>query len=205
MNKRFIIFGALMPDKLRFLRLRSDYVIACDKGYEVCKLLDIKPDMIIGDFDSLGFIPEASNITVLPVRKDDTDLGFAINKAISLNAEEIYVYGAVGGRLDLTVANISLCAAACKKGIKTVFYGNDFDFTVLRSGQSLYFKKPEPKKTVSVFALEKCSGVNLCGFEYNLQSACLDPLFPLGVSNAFKDETAEISLETGLLLILRQC
>ncbi len=195
----------MMPDKLRFSRLKSDFVIACDKGYEVCRSFDIEPDMIIGDFDSLGYVPEASNITVLPVRKDDTDLGFAINKAISLNAKEIYVYGAVGGRLDLTIANISLCAAACKKGIKTVFFGNDFDFTVLRSGQSLYFKNPEPKKTVSVFALEKCGGLNLCGFEYNLQNACLDPFFPLGVSNAFKDETAEISLKKGLLLILTKC
>ena len=204
MNKRFIIFGALTPEKLRFSRLKSDFVIACDKGYKICKLLDIEPDMIIGDFDSLGYIPEASNITVLPVRKDDTDLGFAINKAISLNAKEIYVYGAVGGRLDLTVANISLCAAACKKGIKTVFFGDDFDFTVIKSGQILNFSDPKHKKTVSVFAHEKCSGVNLSGFEYNLQNACLDPFFPLGVSNSLKDTEAEISLTSGLLLVLTQ-
>lgn len=205
MNKRYIIFGALKPKKLRFDILPSDAVLACDKGYEICTSLGIEPAEAIGDFDSLGYIPDFKKTEVLPVRKNDTDLGFAINKAIDNGCDEIYIYGAVGGRLDLTVANISLCASACKKGIKTVFFGDDFDFTVIKSGQTLSFSDPPHKKTVSVFALEKCEGVNLSGFEYNLENAKLDPLYPLGVSNAFKDKKAEISLDTGLLLILTQC
>ena len=76
MNKCYI-FGAAegLPKNLQ--KQNGDFIIAADKGFETLKNLNIEPDIIIGDFDSLGFTPEEENVVALPIKKDDTDTLFA--------------------------------------------------------------------------------------------------------------------------------
>lgn len=200
-NSKTIIFGALKVNALRFEITSDDTVIACDKGILNCEKLGVSPDKIIGDFDSLGFVPDGENVTKLPVRKDETDVGFAIKTAFLSGSREIYVYGACGGKLDHSIANISLCASYVKKGARVVFFGEDTDFTCISPENPLKFSEAQIGGRLSVFALSECLGVNIINAEYPLENACLDPLFPLGVSNAFiKGEKTRISLNSGLAL-----
>lgn len=200
-NSKTIIFGALKVNALRFEITSDDTVIACDKGILNCEKLGVSPDKIIGDFDSLGFVPDGENVTKLPVRKDETDVGFAIKTAFLSGSREIYVYGACGGKLDHSIANISLCAAYVKKGARVVFFGEDTDFTCISPEIPLEFFEAQIGGRLSVFALSECLGVNIINAEYPLENACLNPLFPLGVSNAFiKGEKTRISLNSGLAL-----
>lgn len=200
-NSKTIIFGALKVNALRFGITSDDTVIACDKGILNCEELGVSPDKIIGDFDSLGFVPDGENVTKLPVRKDETDVGFAIKTAFLSGSCEIYVYGACGGKLDHSIANISLCASYVKKGARVVFFGEDTDFTCISPEIPLEFSEAQIGGRLSVFALSECLGVNIINAEYPLENACLNPLFPLGVSNSFiKGEKTRISLNSGLAL-----
>lgn len=200
-NSKTIIFGALKVNALRFGITSDDTVIACDKGILNCEKLGVSPDKIIGDFDSLGFVPDGENVTKLPVRKDETDVGFAIKTAFLSGSREIHVYGACGGKLDHSIANIFLCAAYVKKGAMVVFFGEDTDFTCISPKIPLEFSEAQIGGRLSVFALSECLGVNIINAEYPLENACLNPLFPLGVSNAFiKGKKTRISLNSGLAL-----
>ena len=119
------IFAALETKTLPYIPNKQDYVIAADKGLDNLKKIGIKPDVIIGDFDSLGFVPSGENIKRLPIEKDDTDVGFAVNYAFELGYKEFVIYGAIGGLLDHTVANLQLSAYISSKGGKSVFVGEN--------------------------------------------------------------------------------
>ena len=71
----------------------SDYVIAADAGYEYCRKNNIIPDLVLGDFDSLGAAPKHPNVMQLPVEKDDTDTVFAIKTGLEKGYRHFYIYG----------------------------------------------------------------------------------------------------------------
>ena len=75
----------------------SDYVIAADAGYAYCKENHIIPDLVLGDFDSLGSAPKHPNVIELPIEKDDTDTMYAIKLGLEKGYRRFYLYGALGG------------------------------------------------------------------------------------------------------------
>ena len=94
---------------------KEDYIIAADGGLNHTNNLGITPNGILGDFDSLGYMPEGS--LVFPVEKDDTDAMLAIRKGLELGYREFYLYGSLDGpRLDHTVANFQALQFLCDHG-----------------------------------------------------------------------------------------
>ncbi len=198
MNRCFI-FALLNTENLIEKPRENDLVIACDKGVLNTEKLGMEPNIIIGDFDSLGFIPNGNNVKVLPVRKDDTDVGYAIKYALGLGYKDFIVYGAVGGSLDHTLANIQLCSFIAENGGRGVFYGEGGNLTVIKN-DTLRLKNAGGR--VSVFSLtDKSEGVTLKGLDYPLTNATLLSSFPLGLGNAFLGD-AEISVKNGTLAII---
>lgn len=196
------IFAALETKTLPYIPTKQDYVIAADKGLDNLKKIGIKPDVIIGDFDSLGFVPSGENIKRLPVEKDDTDVGFAVNYAFELGYKEFVIYGAIGGLLDHTVANLQLSAYISSKGGKSVFVGESVFVTSITNDT---LKISNGKGRLSVFALsDKAEGVFLSGLKYPLENAVIENTFPIGVSNEFTDKSAKITVKNGTLLIVSQ-
>lgn len=196
------IFAALETKTLPYIPNKQDYVIAADKGLDNLKKIGIKPDVIIGDFDSLGFVPSGENIKRLPVEKDDTDVGFAVNYAFELGYKEFVIYGAIGGLLDHTVANLQLSAYISSKGGKSVFVGDNVFVTSITNDT---LKISNGKGRLSVFALsDKAEGVFLSGLKYPLENAVIENTFPIGVSNEFTDKSAKIAVKNGTLLIVSQ-
>ena len=196
------IFAALETKTLSYIPNKQDYVIAADKGLDNLKKIGIKPDVIIGDFDSLGFVPSGENIKRLPVEKDDTDVGFAVNYAFELGYKEFVIYGAIGGLLDHTVANLQLSAYISSKGGKSVFVGDNVFVTSITNDT---LKISNGKGRLSVFALsDKAEGVFLSGLKYPLENAVIENTFPIGVSNEFTDKSAKIAVKNGTLLIVSQ-
>lgn len=196
------IFAALETKTLPYIPNKQDYVIAADKGLDNLKKIGIKPDVIIGDFDSLGFVPSGENIKRLPVEKDDTDVGFAVNYAFELGYKEFVIYGAIGGLLDHTVANLQLSAYISSKGGKSVFVGDNVFVTSITNDT---LKISNGKGRLSVFALsDKAEGVFLSGLKYPLENAVIENTFPIGVSNEFTDKSAKITVKNGTLLIVSQ-
>ncbi|MBR3144985.1 MAG: thiamine diphosphokinase [Clostridia bacterium] len=194
---RAVIISAL-PTRKPIEILPSDFVIACDMGYKRAKEAGIKPDLVIGDFDSLQFTPDFQNIIKLPVKKDDTDTGYAINYAIDKGYRDIAVYGALGGLIDHTIASVQLAAGASKKGINITFFEDKSALYAVTNGKLTLNCN---NKRFSVFAIDECSGVTIKNAEFCLFDGTLTPFMPLGVSNKQKDNT-EIEVQNGTIVVL---
>lgn len=196
------IFGAGEPSFPIAPPQRDEvFVIAADGGYPLAERVFGKPDLAVGDFDSLGAIPEGVPVIRHPAEKDDTDLALAAEAAIERGATELCIYAALGGRLDHTVANLQLLASLVRRGIRATLFGADgIAVTALLAGQCATFS---PRRgTLSVFAHGgACEDVTLSGVKYPLDGATLFPTRPLGISNEFIGEGAQISLAGGILLV----
>lgn len=178
------------------------FVIACDRGYEHTLRCGVTPDLLVGDLDSCR-VPVDPSIPQLrfPVEKDDTDTLAAIRIAIERGCTEGTLCCALGGRLDHTLANIQSLLFAEEHGLHLRITSADTELCLLRDG-SLRLPRREGF-SLSVFACtERCAGVSIRGAKYPLEEAELRNSFPLGVSNEWTEEAAEITVADGTLLIV---
>ncbi|MBQ8800706.1 MAG: thiamine diphosphokinase [Clostridium sp.] len=195
-----VIFCAAEFDTLAEPIGAEDLVIAADGGLAHTQKLGITPDVILGDFDSLGYEPAGAN--VFPVEKDDTDAMLAVRRGLALGYREFVLYGSLDGpRLDHTIANFQTLQYLCDREAFGYLVGNRYIVTVVKNG-SLRFPAGM-EGTVSVFCMgADAAGVWEKGLYYPLEDAVLTAGFPLGVSNHFTGNEAEISVKNGSLLIL---
>ncbi len=181
---------------------KAELVIACDAGYVHAQRAEIIPDVLIGDFDSYkGELPGGPEIIRTKPEKDDTDTMMALKLAIKRGYRRIMLVGALGGRVDHMLANISLVAFAATKGADLQIVDGHHQIFAVRNG-----KRRVPKsswRNLSVFAFDtECTGVTLRGVKYPLEGATLTNTFALGVSNEFTEDVAEISVESGILIVV---
>ena len=195
-----IIFCAAGFDRLAAPIEKDDFVIAADGGVIHTEKLGMVPHEILGDFDSLGHIPEGAN--VFPVEKDDTDAMLAVRRGLSLGYREFVLYGSLDGpRLDHTVANFQTLQYLADHGAAGYLAGCSYIVTVVKDGSITFPAGAEG--TVSVFCMgADAEGVTLEGLYYPLEKGRLTAGFPLGVSNHFTGKPARITVEQGSLLVL---
>ena len=179
----------------------GDLIIAADKGLEYCRKFGVAEDIVIGDFDSLGFVPEAANVITLPVAKDDTDTSYAVKYAMEKGFDKFVIYGATGGkRADHTFANIALLAYIAKKGGIGFIAADGYTITAVTD---LAIRFPSYMiGDISVFSFdEKSEGVTEKGLRYSLEDAVLENSVAVGVSNSFTGQESLVSVKHGTLLI----
>ena len=198
--KKCIVFCAAGFHGLAAPIEKDDTVIAADGGLRHVQSLGVTPDVILGDFDSLGYVPESAN--VFPVEKDDTDAMLAARRGLALGCREFYFYGSLDGkRLDHTVANFQTLQFLADNDAVGYLIGADYMVTVLKNG-SLSFGA-DAEGILSVFCMgADAEGVTLEGLQYPLRDGRLSAGFPLGVSNHFIGSAAKISVKRGSLLLL---
>lgn len=202
MNLCYII-SAGETGKIEIKKNDGDYIICADAGYKKALENSIVPDLVVGDFDSLGEIPRFDNIELHPAVKDETDTFLALTCGIERGYKSFVIFGALGGRLDHTFANIQLLKYLAERNIECTLHSPHETVTVLKNS-SLEFSENE-KGTVSVFSLSDSSeGVTEKGLKYSLDNGVLTSSFPLGVSNEFIGKKAVISVESGVLMIVRE-
>ena len=200
---RCLIFGALPVRKMPEKPQKDDYIIAADKGYDVALSLGLTPDLVVGDFDSRGEAPDVENLVRLQIRKDDTDVGHAAELGFEKGFSDFVIYGAVGGLLDHTLANIAIAHDIAKKGGRSLLIGDDYSFTVLHNA-ALSFPRRDSGR-ISVFALGGTAhGVSISGLSYELTDHALPCTSHLGVSNAFIGQPSRVLVTDGDLLIVWQ-
>lgn len=178
------------------------FVIACDRGYAYACRCGIRPDLVLGDFDSFsGEVEAGIPVRKLPTEKDDTDTMSALRFALAQGCREITLVCALGGRLDHLLANLQAAAFAAKTGAQVRILGKDTEILTLR-GSSLCLPRREGF-SLSVFAWEdRCRGVSITGAKYELRDAEISNVFPLGVSNEWAAPVVEISVQEGTLMIV---
>ena len=181
--------------------LRSgDFIIAADGGTVYTEALGLEPDLILGDFDSLGYVPEGAERH--PVEKDDTDAMLAAKRGLERGCREFLFYASLDGpRLDHTLANLQTLRFLADHGATGTLIGLRQQVTLLRGG-TLTLPARE-KGDISVFAFGgEAKGVRIKGLKYELEKGTLTPGFPLGVSNSFVGKSVEITVEDGDILIV---
>ena len=195
-----IIFCAAEFDKLAAPVEKEDYILAADGGLRHLEKLRLKPNGIIGDFDSLGFVPEGAE--VFPVEKDDTDAMLAARKGLELGYRDFLFYGSLDGpRLDHTVANFQTLQFLADRGATGYLVGNDYIVTVLKDGILTF--PADWTGILSVFCMgADAEGVTVRGTKYELENGTLTAGFPLGISNHFVGKEASVRVERGSVLLL---
>ncbi len=188
---------------LDFKPNRDDLVIAADGGFDYLAKVGTAPDIAIGDFDSLGHIPECANVVHLSTKKDDTDMLAAVKEGMKAGFDEFHIYCGTGGRIDHTIANIQLLAYLSKSGKRGYLFDKNSVLTAVTDG-TIEFSAAN-RGIVSVFSLsDKSTGVFEKGLRYELKNACLENTFPLGVSNEFTGVESSVSVKSGTLLVVFQ-
>ncbi len=200
MKNNAVIIAAGELGKIKYLPHESDYIIAADKGYLYAENLGVKPDCVIGDFDSLGRIPSHENLTVLPCEKDDTDTSFAVKRALEMGFKKIFILGGLGGRFDHTFANVQLLAYIARNNAVGFLVGDREIMTLIKDlSVTLHGERGQ---ILSLFSLtEKSRDVCARGFKYELENAELESGSVLGTSNELLGNAAEISVSKGEIFI----
>ncbi|MCQ2413724.1 MAG: thiamine diphosphokinase [Clostridia bacterium] len=191
-----------------FLKEENDFVIAADGGYTYLKEAGIRPDLCVGDFDSFGGNPVGNTLDGIPVerhptRKDDSDLSLAFRSGFARGYRRFVFLGATGGRADHTVANLQLLSFVRDQGADAVLRFPKQDAFLVRNESRTVTGRVGAYLSVFAFG-GKAEGVTYSGLSYPLDGATLTPDFPLGLSNAFAEPTAVISVSQGTLLVFAE-
>lgn len=184
--------------------------IAVDRGIDFFYCNQIKPDLIVGDFDSVSSEAleyfqkqeEVESITLNPI-KDDTDTEFAIRTAIEKGATSITLLGATGTRLDHVLGNMELLGIGLEKGVEMELVDSHNRIRMVSTGTHILEKEKQFGKYVSLIPISKqVAGLTLEGFKYPLSDYTLEKFCTLGISNEIVEEIAKIQLSDGILLVI---
>lgn len=171
--------------------------IAVDNGYNYIKNL-CNIHKVVGDFDSLGYVPSEVQTQTFNPEKDYTDMALALDCAIESGATKVFVFGALGGRLDHTLANLQLFSA--KSHLAKII--------AIGVNESVYFVTDHCEiegyigQTLSVFAMQNAEGLTYSGLKYPLDNYTMLNTFPIGVSNQLQNTTATIDIASGAVIVI---
>ena len=188
-------------------------IVACDKGLESCLKMELVPDLVIGDFDSVNEaafyeLPESTEIIKLNPIKDDTDTEAALRLVFERTTyyDCIYLLGATGRRIDHLLGNVSLLGLGLKNDRMIIMVDEYNYIQMLAPKETLELDKEgqygQFGKYVSVFPYGgKATGVLREGFKYPLKRATLEGFNTLTVSNEITSDVAHIYADTGYLIV----
>ncbi len=208
--KTYIITGGSVD--IDFIRsiIEADpgCVIAADRGLEACVALSIKPQYVIGDFDSVSaqtksfFDSWDGEVTRLNPIKDDTDTEAALQLAFEKTEGDIVILGGTGSRLDHVLANISILGQGFEHGREVLLLDAHNRIRLIQ--KECFIKRDEQfGKFVSLFPINgSVRGVTLEGFYYPLTNATMEGYTSLGVSNEIVEKEARIKIDQGTLIMI---
>jgi thiamine pyrophosphokinase len=207
----YIISGGYISDvdfiRRRFARTETFTLICADSGARYADRLGVTPQVIVGDMDSLDvrlqqyFEGKGCIIIRHPKDKDETDTQLALEYALITRPSEVVIFGALGGRLDHTLANVALLMTGVQNGVPVKLV-DEWCEVFLVTNQAVI--DGEAGQTVSIFPYpQAASGVSLDGFEYPLADGVMETGRPFGISNRLAASRGVISVKSGYLLVIR--
>lgn len=202
---RCVIIGSAPVGKIEGLkrRLREDDEIICaDGGLYTAHRMGVKPQLVIGDFDSYSEpLPRDTEIIRLPVSKDDTDLMYCVKEGLYRGFNDFLILGATGGRLDHTYGNFGVLLYLARRGAGNLLADEYNEASVLTEGTQLISGAMGDMVSVFPFGCSQCS-VSYQGLQYPLNHGMLSLEEPVGVSNRMTEEQAAITVHSGPVLVI---
>ncbi len=189
-------------------RYAFEYKVAVDFGLEFFYHTGIKPNRIVGDFDSvdpkaLTFFEEQEQIEWLRLvpEKDDTDTEAALRNLMKEGYDEIHILGGIGNRLDHTLGNIGLLGLGLETGTKILLADSRNRIRMIDRGISIS-KKEQYGTYISLLPFTpKVTGITLTGMKYPLTDYTMVSHTTIGISNEILEEEGTIYLKEGILLV----
>lgn len=205
MTKRCIIVGGSDINNYDFIRKKisaDDFVVFCDSGLRHMAELNVKPNLIVGDFDSHENPCLNVETIVLPCQKDDTDTMFAVKETIKRGFDDFLLIGVVGARLDHTLGNVSILLYLDSLG-KKGYIIDDYSEMEIVSENSAFIND-----SYSFFSLlnitGSAKGITIENAKYPLDNAEITSEYQYGVSNeVIKGKTATVKVKCGKLLLIK--
>ena len=203
--KRCVIVGGAGINNYDYIRSRlyaDDYIVICDSGLRHLESLQVKPSLIVGDFDSHDNPHLDVETIVLPCEKDDTDTVFAVKEAIKRGFDDFLLIGVVGARLDHTLGNVSILLYLDSIGKKGIVI-DDYSEMEIVSNEPAYIED-----SYAFFSLLNVSGtakgITIENAKYLLNNAEITCEYQYGVSNeVLPGKTAKVSILEGKLLLIK--
>ncbi|MBQ2964311.1 MAG: thiamine diphosphokinase [Clostridia bacterium] len=186
--------GGFRPEK-------DNLIIAVDAGYKRLTELGITPDIVVGDFDSLGFVPDHPDTQTHPSIKDDTDTMLAVRQGIEAGCDRFLIYGGTGGRIAHTLGNIQILSFLASESKQGFIIDKDYTVTAARNCTLRFDKNASGYISLLPWGSQSCI-VTLKGLKYGLDRAPLPCDRPLGISNEFTGKAAEITVHGGTAVII---
>src|SRR6056297_4317338 len=177
-----------------------DFIIAADGGYNNLKRAGIAPNLLLGDFDSIGQVPDNCQFEInkFQKEKDFTDIELAIEFALKKACNHICLAGATGSRLDHSIANILLLRKLLESSIEAEIVDEHHEIFLVEGRKNLSNRNGS---LLSLLPLDPIvSGVYLRGFKYPLENSTIKMGDTLGISNVAISDNCEISVENGILM-----
>ena len=175
-----------------------DKIIACDAAFSELKRRGVTPDIVLGDFDSLGYIPE--NAIKFPVEKDMTDGELAIEYALENGFDEVDIVSFGGKREDHFLGNLSLLIKATERGSKACGYTNFSKILYLEKGRHEFSEVVGT--TVSLFTFGTCFVKESKGLKYPYKETLLKSDSTLGISNLTTEKIFSFEITEGSSFIM---
>ena len=204
-RRRCVIFTARCDGDVKraYIPKAGDWVLCADGGWQLARQAGVRPDLVIGDFDSSD-APGEGPVERFPVEKDDTDTMLCLKRGLAMGFDDFLVVGGFGGRIDHTVGNLQALRYAADRAAAIEMCDGESWATVVAGGAVRVPANAigEGPVKLSVFALDReCRSVTIRGAKWEAEDTTWTNGFPLGVSNEFKADYAEISVKEGALLV----
>ncbi len=215
-HKRALIFANGEQINLEALRAQiqpGDFRVAADGGQRHLRSLGLEPDLVIGDLDSLApeeverLKKQGVRVEQHPVHKDETDLELAVEAVRKAGYTTLLIVGALGGRLDMTLANIFLLGLPELSGMDVRLEDGQEEVFLISSkndpGRASGTVNGQPGDRVSLLPLGgPARGIRTSGLFYPLLGETLYPEHTRGISNRMLEAQALITLEEGQLVCI---
>jgi thiamine pyrophosphokinase len=217
-NKALIVTNGYIKDPgLTYKRITKFYdfgentlIIAADGGAKNCINLRLMPDIVIGDMDSINIgIIEKLNIGQKAIKfvsssteKDESDTQLAVNYAAGRGIKNILIVGAVGDRIDHSLANLFLLASPLYEALNIKILADSYE--IFTANKSLDIDG-EAGKILSIFSLTPCTFfIKTSGLKYKLKNEKLFFSPVRGLSNIFLGNKAKLDIKEGKLLLIKE-
>jgi thiamine pyrophosphokinase len=185
---------------------RVDKIIAADGAWAKALAAGIRVDCVIGDLDSLtseereSLLDSDIEVRVHSPDKDFTDLELAVDCALTKSARKLIVFGAFGGRIDHTLANVLLLEKAVERGVEVELIAGDETAWIIRGELTLSDGRRGDR--MSLIPLSDFVVVRTDGLRYRLYDERLVRASAHGVSNEIEDLPVRIAVRSGTLLVV---
>ena len=202
---RCVIIGAAPINnykKIRSFLRPDDFVIVCDGGLNHIKKLRVKPNLIVGDFDSHKNPNLPIETIALPCEKDDTDSVFALKTAISRGFKDFLFIGMIGARLDHGLGNLYMLIKCHEEGLKALML-DDYSEMQIVGKQEAYITDAYPYfSLLNITGLAR--GITIRDAKYPLENAQIKQDYQYGISNeVLPNKKAAVSVSEGQLLLIK--